>query len=140
MKNLTAADLRYHTTYDSCWGELAHPAHAVTLDGGSGGGGVVSGMWVVAVREVGGGVAQLAVRLEGANGVDKQALEGLMPTVRSGGSCGASSPWWGRRRVWGIGPALGDDTRHRNCRNRDAALGHATPDEIADSRPLLYIN
>ena len=107
-------------------GARTHPAHAITLDAVAAvGGAVVSGMWVVAVREVGGGVAQLAVRLEGANGVDKQALEGLMPTVRSGGSCGASSPWWGRRRVWGIGPALGDDTRHRNCRNRDAALGGA---------------
>ena len=52
-----AADLRYHTTYHSCWGELAHPAHVATLDGGGGGGGGVSGMWVVAVGEIGGGAA-----------------------------------------------------------------------------------
>ena len=41
----------------------ARTAHAVTLDGGGGVGGVVSGMWVFAVREVGGGVVRLAVRL-----------------------------------------------------------------------------
>ena len=38
---------------------------------------------------------------------------------------GASSPGEGGTRVWRIGPGLGDDTRHSNCRNRDAVLGGA---------------